>query len=76
MKLNESSDSLTSGLAEIATQTGRATDELMQDAMAANFEELAEACGMLDRRYDDIRSGKMKPINGGSYFEGLLQRTA
>ena len=61
-------------LNEMATKTGRATDELVQDAMAGYLEELADVRGMLDRRYDEIKSGKVKPIDGEAFFESLRQR--
>jgi predicted DNA-binding protein len=57
----------------LATETGRAADEFVQDAMAGYFEELAEVRDMLDRRYDDIKSGKVKPIGGEAFFESLRQ---
>jgi predicted DNA-binding protein len=61
-------------LNEMATKTGRATDELVQDAMAGYLEELADVHGMLDRRYYEIKSGKVKPIDGEAFFESLRQR--
>lgn len=61
-------------LNEMATKTGRATDELVQDAMAGYLQELAEVRGMLDRRYDEIKSGKVKPMDGEAFFESLRQR--
>ena len=61
-------------LNEMATKTGRATEELVQDAMAGYLQELAEVRGMLDRRYDEIKSGKVKPIDGEAFFESLRQR--
>jgi predicted DNA-binding protein len=61
-------------LNEMATKTGRATDELVKDAMAGYLEELAEVRGMLDRRYDEVKSGKVKPIDGEAFFESLRQR--
>jgi hypothetical protein len=42
--------------------------------MAGYFEELAKVRGMLDSRYDDIKSGKVKPIDGEAFFESLRQR--
>jgi predicted DNA-binding protein len=61
-------------LKALAAETGRAADEFVQDAMASYFEELAEVRGMLDSRYDDIKSGKIKPIDGEAFFERLRQR--
>ena len=51
-------------LNDLATLSGRPADELMQDAVAGWFDELADTRNMLDRRYDDIESGKVKLIPG------------
>lgn len=51
-------------LNELAGQRGRPADELVQDAVAGMFDELAETQQMLDRRYDEIKSGKVKLIPG------------
>jgi len=61
-------------LNEIAARTGRPTNALVQDAMAGHLGELAQVRGALDRRYDEIESGKVKPINGEAFFESLRQR--
>ena len=61
-------------LNEMAMKTGRATDELVQDAMASYLEELADVRRMLDRRYDEIKSGRTKPIDGEMFFESLRER--
>jgi len=61
-------------LNEMATKTGRAADELVQDAMAGYFEEVAHVREMLDRRYDEVKSGKVKPIDGEVFFENLRER--
>jgi hypothetical protein len=29
---------------------------------------------MLDTRYDDIKSGRAKPVDGEAFFEGLRKR--
>ena len=58
----------------LATETGRGVDEVVQDALAGYFEELAEVRGMLDSRYDDIKSGQVKPMDGEAFFESLRQR--
>jgi len=58
----------------LVTETGRAADEFVQDAMAGYFEELAEARAMLDSRYDDIKNGQVKPIDGEAFFESLRRR--
>ena len=63
-----------SRLNELATKTGRPTDALVEDAMAGYLEELAGVRNMLDGRYDDIKSGRVKPIDGETFFESLRQR--
>ena len=63
-----------SRLQELAFQSGRATDDLVEDAMAGYLVEVAALRQMLDSRYDDIKSGKVKPIDGEAFFESLLRR--
>ena len=63
-----------SRLQELAAQTGRAPDELVEDAMVGYLQELAHTQQMLDGRYDDIKSGRVKPIDGEDFFEILRQR--
>lgn len=58
-----------SRLNELATKTGRPADQLIEDAMAGYLEELAEVRTMLDRRYDDIKSGRVRPVDGEEFFE-------
>ena len=50
-------------LDELATQTGRPSDELVEDAVAGYFDELARTRDLLDSRYDDLKSGRVKPIS-------------
>jgi predicted DNA-binding protein len=63
-----------SRLNELSSRSGRPTDELVEDAMAAYLGEVAKVRDMLDGRYDEIRSGRVKPINGESFFEELRGR--
>jgi hypothetical protein len=63
-------------LIEMTTVTGRPADYLLQDAMAGYFEELKQVRGMLDSRYDDLKSGNVKPVDGEAFFESLRQREA
>ncbi|HUA82248.1 MAG TPA: hypothetical protein VMB85_00195 [Bryobacteraceae bacterium] len=55
-------------------ETGRGADELVEDAMVGYFEELARTRAMLDSRYDDLKSGRVKPIDGEEFFESLRRR--
>lgn len=62
-------------LDKLAAETGRAKDELVQDAMAGYLEELAQVREMLDRRYEDVKSGKVKSIDGEEAFASLRQKS-
>ena len=42
-------------LHDLAAETGRGANELVQDAVAGFVDELAAMRGMLDSRYDDHR---------------------
>src|SRR4030088_1300501 len=63
-----------SRLAELASKSGRATDDLVEDALAGYLAEVAEVREMLDGRYDEIKSGRVKPIDGEAFFDNLRQR--
>ena len=58
-------------LQEMVPETGRGTDDLLQDAFAGYFAEMAELREMLDTRYDEIKSGKVQSIDGEEVFAQL-----
>ena len=60
-----------SRLNELASRSGLPTDDLMEDAMAGYLQEVTEVRQMLDSRYDDIKSGRVKPVEGEVFFESL-----
>jgi predicted DNA-binding protein len=60
-------------LNEIAAKTGRGADELVQDVIAGYVNELGVQ-EMLDGRYDDLKSGRVNPVDGEAFFEQLGQR--
>ena len=45
-------------------ETGLPVEKLIEDALAGYVPELALTREMLDSRYDDLKSGKVKPIPG------------
>jgi hypothetical protein len=47
---------------------------VMEDAMAGYLQEVTEVRQMLDSRYDDIKSGRVEPVEGEVFFESLRQR--
>jgi predicted DNA-binding protein len=51
-------------LNDLATQSGRGPAELIQDVMAGYVSEVSETREILDSRYDDIKSGRVKLIPG------------
>jgi predicted transcriptional regulator len=58
-----------------SAETGRPAEELVEDAMAGYFEELAEVRGMLDGRYDDLKSGRVQPIDGTEVLTRLREKS-
>lgn len=63
-------------LNELATQSGRGPAELLQDALAGYFDEVAQTRQMLNSRYDDMKSGRVKPIPGDEVFARLREKSA
>ncbi|HLN01752.1 MAG TPA: hypothetical protein VK335_20860 [Bryobacteraceae bacterium] len=62
-------------LNDLAAQSGRGADELLQDALAGYLDELAQTREMLDSRYDELKSGRVKPIDGEEAFARLKAKT-
>jgi predicted transcriptional regulator len=64
-----------SRLQELADKTGRAPDDLVEEAMTGYLAELSQVHDMLDTRYDDIKSGRVQPIDGEGVFRRLRQKS-
>jgi predicted transcriptional regulator len=64
-----------SRLLEFAARTGRTPDALVEDAMTGYFSEVSQVRDMLDTRYDDIKSGRVQPIDGEEVFRRLRQKS-
>lgn len=62
-------------LDRLASESGRAKDEFVQDAMPGYLDEIERTREMLDSRYDDIKSGKVKLIPGDEAFERLRAKS-
>jgi len=62
-------------LQELAQQTGRAPNDLIEDAMASYLQELGQVREMLDERYDDLRSGRVKAVDGDTAFADLRRKS-
>ena len=61
-------------LNELSSKSGRPTDDLVEDAMAAYLAEVAEVRNLLDNRYDDVKSARVEPVDGEAFFEDLRRR--
>lgn len=62
-------------LNDLSAQSGRGTDELVQDALTAYFDELLQTRGVLDSRYDELKSGRVKSVDGEEAFARLKAKT-
>jgi hypothetical protein len=62
-------------LNDLAAQSGRRTDDLLQDTLAAYFDELVETRDRLNDRRDELKSGKEEPVDGEEAFARLKAKT-
>jgi len=80
MELHLNNPDLQAKIERWIAETGRPADELAEDAIAGYLDGLAEVRAMLDSRYDDLKSGRVKPIDGqelrARVHEKLRARTA
>ena len=63
-------------LDRLVMETGRPADEFVQDAMAGYVDELADVRATLDSRYDDLKSGRVKPVGGDEVIARLRAKSA
>jgi predicted DNA-binding protein len=61
-------------LKDLAAKTGRKTDAIVEDVMAGYFDEMQHIRETLNGRYDEITSGRVKPVDGDQFFESLRRR--
>jgi predicted transcriptional regulator len=62
-------------LEQMARESGRPSDELLEDALVGYFDEVTHAREMLEGRFDDLESGRVKLIDGEEAYRRLMQRT-
>ncbi len=62
-------------LTDLAATTGRRADDLVQDALAGYLEELAVLRDTLDTRYDELKNGRVQPIDGEDAFARLREKS-
>jgi predicted transcriptional regulator len=63
-------------LDRLVNETGRPPEKVLEDAMAGYASELAETREMLDSRYDDLKSGRAKPIPGDEVVAHFREKGA
>ena len=61
---------------QLVVETGYAPDKLVEDAMAGYVAELAQTRQMLNSRYDDLKSGRGKPIPGDEVEYWFREKSA
>jgi hypothetical protein len=59
----------------LVLETGCPVEKLIEDALAGYVPELAQTREMLDSRYDDLKAGRVKPIDGEEAFARLRAKT-
>jgi hypothetical protein len=59
---------------QLVAEIGCAPEKLIEDALAGYVPDLATMRQKLDSRYDDLKSGRVKPIDGETFFEDLRKR--
>ena len=64
-----------SRLNELSSKSGRPTDALVEEAMAGYLAEVSQVRNLLDSRYDDLKSGRIKTLDGDEAFERLRRST-
>ncbi|PYV94493.1 MAG: hypothetical protein DMG89_25060 [Acidobacteria bacterium] len=62
-------------LQELAAKAGRAPEELVEDAMAGYLQELAQVRDELDSRYDELKSARVKGLDGEEAFANLRRKS-
>jgi hypothetical protein len=60
----------------IVKETGLTPDELIADALAYYVPGVDQTREMLDSRYDELKSGKVKPIPGDEVVARLREKSA
>ena len=51
-------------LDQLAVETGRPREEFISDALAGYFEELTQLGTLMDTRYTDLKSGRVRLLSG------------
>jgi len=63
-------------LDQLASETGRSKSDFVEAALEGYLDELLQIRQTLDRRYDDLISGRVKAIPGDEAFAKLMAKNA
>ena len=61
-------------IAALAAKTGRDKAEILEEVIDSYFDELTDIREMLDRRYDDFKSGRVKELTPDQLREDIERR--
>jgi hypothetical protein len=76
MDLHLTNPDLQAKLDRWVTETGSGPNQLIEEAMAGYFDELARTREMLNSRYDDLKSGRVKPISRDELVAHFREKSA
>jgi predicted transcriptional regulator len=62
-------------LEQMARESGRPSHELVEDAVIGYVDELTRTREMLDRRFDELESGRVQLIDGEEAYRRLIEKT-
>jgi predicted transcriptional regulator len=62
-------------LQDLTATSGRAPEDIVEDALAGYLQEVTAVRQTLDSRYDDLKSGRVKPIDGEEAFTKLREKS-
>ena len=60
----------------LAAATGRDKADILDQVIESYFNELEGVREQLERRYDDVKSGRVKPVAGEEVFDRLRRKSA
>jgi predicted transcriptional regulator len=74
MELHLSAD-VQAKLEQMARDAGRPPAEVIEDAVIGLYDELAYTRELLNRRYDEMETGKVEGIDGEDAYRRLMEKT-
>lgn len=74
MKVHVTSD-LAKKLNSLAVTSGRTPEDIVEDALAGYLTDAGSVRSALDNRYDDLKSGRVKAIDGEDAFRKLREKS-